>query len=191
MAVDIHSNRVLECEGLACPMPVVKTKKTIEEMQSGEVLEVRATDRGSVADLQSWASRTGHQYVGMKEEQGVYRHFIRKSSEQETKPEVKFPRVISSEQLQEKLASGEDVQVLDVREPAEYAFQRIPGAISVPAGELERRLDQLNPNQEYYVICRTGNRSDMACQTLTERGFTKVHNVVPGMSGWQGDTERD
>ncbi|MEF3310413.1 sulfurtransferase TusA family protein [Paenibacillus sp. GYB004] len=191
MTVDIHSNRVLVCEGLACPMPVVKTKKAMEEMQAGEVLEVRATDKGSVADLQSWAGRTGHQYVGIKEDQGVYRHFIRKSNEQETKPEVKYPHVISSEQLQEKLASGGDVQVLDVREPAEFAFGRIPGAVSVPAGELERRLDQLNPNQEYYVICRSGSRSDAACQKLTERGFAHVYNVVPGMSGWQGATERD
>lgn len=191
MASVIQTNRVLACEGLACPMPVVKTKKTIEEMNSGEVVEVRATDKGSVADLQSWSKRTGHQYLGLREEDGVFRHFIRKSSENETKPEVKFPHIASNEELGKKLESGENIKVLDVREPAEYTFQRIPGAISVPLGELEQKMDGLNPDEEYYVVCRTGTRSDMACQVLAERGFTKVRNVVPGMSGWEGRTEQD
>ncbi|MED4602015.1 sulfurtransferase TusA family protein [Paenibacillus validus] len=191
MAAVIQTNRVLECEGLACPLPVVKTKKTIEDMNSGEVVEVRATDKGSVADLQSWAKRTGHQYLGLREESGVFRHFIRKSSENETKPEVKYPHTVSNEELSKKLESGEKIKVLDVREPAEYVFQRIPGAISVPLGELEQKIAGLNPDEEYYVVCRTGTRSDMACQTLAERGFSKVKNVVPGMSGWDGRTEQD
>lgn len=191
MTAVIRTNRVVDCEGLACPMPVVKTKKAMEEIQSGEVLEVRATDKGSVADLQSWANRTGHQYIGLKEEDGVFRHFLRKASEHETKSETKYPHVVSNEELADKLASGEKINVLDVREPAEYSFERIPGAVSIPMGELEEKLKQLQPDQEYYVVCRTGTRSDMACQLLSERGFSKVKNVVPGMSGWQGATERD
>jgi rhodanese-related sulfurtransferase/TusA-related sulfurtransferase len=191
MTTVIKTNRIVDCEGLACPMPVVKTKKAMEEIRSGEVLEVRATDKGSVADLQSWASRTGHQYIGLKEEDGVFRHFLRKASEKETKSENKYRHVASNEELAEKLASGEKICVLDVREPAEYSFSRIPGAISIPLGELEEKLGQLQQDQEYYVVCRTGTRSDMACQLLAERGFSKVKNVVPGMSGWHGPTERD
>lgn len=190
MTAIIQTNRVVDCEGLACPMPVVKTKKAMDEIQSGEVLEVRATDKGSVSDLKSWANRTGHQYIGLKEEEGVIRHFLRKASEQETNSETKYPHVISNEELEEKLTSDENINVLDVREPAEYSFARIPGAISIPMGELEEKLGQLQQNQDYYVVCRTGTRSDMACQLLADRGF-KVKNVVPGMSGWQGDTERD
>jgi len=191
MTTMIQTNRVVNCEGLACPMPVVKTKKAMEEIQSGEVLEVRATDKGSVADLQSWANRTGHQYIGLREENGVFRHFLRKASEQETKCETTYPHVVRNDELVEKLASGGKINVLDVREPAEYSFARIPGAVSIPIGELEERLGQLKQDQEYYVVCRTGTRSDMACQWLAERGFSKVKNVVPGMSGWQGATERD
>lgn len=191
MTAVIQSNLVVDCEGLACPMPVVKTKKAMEEIQSGEVLEVRATDKGSAADLQSWANRTGHQYIGLKEDNGVFRHFLRKASEQEMKNETKYPHVVRNEELAEKLASGENIIVLDVREPAEYSFTRIPGAVSIPLGELEEKLGQLQQDQEYYVVCRTGARSDMACQLLAERGFSKVKNVVPGMSGWQGVTERD
>jgi rhodanese-related sulfurtransferase/TusA-related sulfurtransferase len=187
----MHVDRTLECEGLACPLPVVRTKKTIDEMNPGEVLEVRATDKGSVADLQGWANRTGHQYVGLKEENGVYRHFIRKAEISETKAEMKYPYTMTNEEIQAKAASGEKLQILDVREPAEYAFGHISGAISIPLGELEEKMTQLDPNSEYYVVCRTGNRSDMACQMLTEKGFRSIKNVIPGMSQWAHNVEKD
>lgn len=189
MSARIQTNRLLDCEGLACPMPVVKTKKAMEDMVPGEVLEIRATDKGSVADLQSWAIRIGHLYIGVKEEGGVFRHFIRKSSESEMKPEVKHPHIISNEDLGKKIATGDNIKVLDVREPAEYCFQRIPGAISIPMGELEKMLSQLSPDEEYAVVCRTGSRSDLACQILVEQGFSKVNNVIPGMSMWEGPVE--
>ena len=54
--------------------------------------------------------------------------------------------------------------ILDVREAAEYAFGHIPGAKSIPMGELESRLEELNKEQEIYVICRTGKRSDLAAK---------------------------
>lgn len=190
MRRDIQTDRVLECERLSCPMPVVKTKKVMEEMKPGEVLEVRATDKGSVADLQSWAKRTGHQYIGLVEENGIFRHFLRKASDNETKAEVQFPHIMSNEELEQRLASGESILVLDVREPAEYAFGHIPGAISVPLGQLEEKIGQLDTGNAYAVICRTGNRSDLACRILAERGFSNVKNVVPGMSQWQGAIEK-
>lgn len=190
MSTAIEANRVLICEGLSCPMPVIKTKQAIDEMRPGEVLEVRATDRGSAADLQGWARRTGHHYIGMMEEGGVYRHFLRKASDLETKDEMKFPHRLSNEELGRKLASGENIRVLDVREAVEFAFGHIPGALSVPLGQLEERIGELDPDQAYAVICRTGNRSDMACALLAGHGFQQVFNVVPGMNAWQGDTER-
>ncbi|CAG7639843.1 sulfurtransferase TusA family protein [Paenibacillus allorhizosphaerae] len=187
----LQADRTLECEGLACPMPVVRTKKAMEELNTGEVLEVRATDKGSVADLQSWAKRTGHQYIGLKEEGEVYRHFIRKADPSEVKTEAKYPHTASLDEIKSKLAGGEKINILDVREPAEYAFGRLPGAKSIPAGELEQRMQELNPDEEYFIVCRTGSRSDMACQTLAEKGFTKVKNVLPGMREWTGEVEKD
>ena len=77
--------------------------------------------------------------------------------------------------------------VLDVREEAEFAFGHIEGAKSIPMGELESRLEELNKDQEIYVICRTGKRSDMAAQLLVKNGFTKVYNVLPGMTEWNGN----
>lgn len=188
---NLQVNRILECEGLACPLPVVRTKKAIDEMKEGEVLEVRATDKGSAADLKGWAHRTGHQYIGLKEENGAFRHFIRKAAASETKAEIRFPHTATNEEVQAKLASGEDIFILDVREPAEYAFGRIPGAIPIPLGDLEEKISKLDPTKEYYVVCRSGNRSDMACQILSEKGFKQVKNVLPGMSEWTYEVEKD
>ncbi|MBX5437622.1 MAG: sulfurtransferase TusA family protein [Alicyclobacillaceae bacterium] len=186
----IRVNRTIDCQGLSCPMPIVRTKKAIYEMAAGQVLEVLATDPGSVADMKSWAHRTGHQFLGTLTEGKLFRHFIRKSRPEETRAEQRFPHVVTNEELARKLADG--VVLLDVREPAEYAFAHIPGAISVPLGELEARAVELEvlADRPVYVICRTGSRSDTACQMLADRGFKQVYNVVPGMCDWQGPTER-
>lgn len=186
----IAVDQVLDCKGLACPMPIVRTKKAIDQLQPGQVIEVQATDKGSLADLQGWAKNTGHQYLGTIHEGDVLKHFLRKATANETKLETKYPHTITNEELAVKLQKKEPIVVLDVREPAEYLFQRIPGALSIPLGVLEKNLDQLNPGDEILVICRSGNRSDMACQLLAEKGFPQVKNVVPGMSGWTGPTEK-
>ncbi|WP_453990107.1 sulfurtransferase TusA family protein [Bacillus nitroreducens] len=183
----LKTNLVLDAKGLACPMPIVKTKKAINNLEGGQVLEVQATDKGSKADLKAWAESTGHQYIGTIEEGDVLKHYIRKASgEEET--EKRHPNVVSNEDLGAALSSGKDILVLDVREAAEYAFSHIPGAISIPLGELEERINELNADQEIYVVCRTGSRSDLASQKLTEKGFKNVINVVPGMSKWAGKT---
>ncbi|WP_338044260.1 sulfurtransferase TusA family protein [Paenibacillus oryzisoli] len=189
----LQVNRVIECEGLACPLPVVRTKKAIDEMKAGEVLEIRATDKGSIADLKSWSNRTGHQYVGLKEVNDVFHHFIRKAESADTKADQKYPHTATNQELQTKITSGEAeaIHIIDVREPAEYAFGRIPGAISIPLGQLEGKITELDPSQVYYVVCRTGNRSDMACQILSDKGFHHVKNVTPGMTEWIYDQEQD
>lgn len=187
----IKADKTLDCKGLACPMPIVKTKKAMDELQPGQVIEVQATDKGSLADMQGWAKNTGHQYLGTVEEGDVLKHYLRKASPSEVKEETKYPHTITNEELQTKLNANEKITILDVREPAEYAFNRIPGAKSIPLGELESRLNELNPDEEINVICRTGSRSDIACQLLAEKGYKNVRNVLPGMSGWTGTTEKN
>ena len=182
--------KMVDAKGLSCPMPLVKTKKAINELQPGQVLEVEATDKGSKADIKAWAESTGHQYLGTIEEGNVLKHYIRKASENEAKEEAKFPHVISNEELLTKLNDA-SVTILDVREPAEYAFGHIPGAISIPLGELENRTEELSKDNTIYVVCRTGNRSDLAAQKLAEKGFSNVWNVVPGMSQWTGPVETE
>jgi rhodanese-related sulfurtransferase/TusA-related sulfurtransferase len=183
----MKANVILDAKGLACPMPIVRTKKTMNNLESGQVLEIQATDKGSKADIKAWAESTGHQYLGTIEEGEVLKHYLRKSSNDDSN-EKKHPNVTNNELLVQKLAANEDIIVLDVREEAEYAFNHIPNALNIPLGELEDRMDELNKENEVYVICRTGSRSDLAAQKLTENGFTNVFNVVPGMSQWTGET---
>lgn len=182
----IKANFVLDAKGLACPMPIVKTKKAITNLDGGQVLEVEATDKGSKADIKAWAEKAGHQYLGTIEEGEVLKHYLRKSSDDEA-IERTHPNVASNEELQAKL--DQNIVVLDVREAAEYAFNHIRNAVSIPMGELESRISELNKEDEIYVVCRTGNRSDLASQKLAENGFKNVINVVPGMSQWTGDTD--
>ncbi|MEH7119277.1 sulfurtransferase TusA family protein [Neobacillus vireti] len=183
----MKANVTLDAKGLACPMPIVKTKKAMNTLEAGHVLEVQATDKGSKADLKAWAESTGHQYLGTIEEGAVLKHYLRKSSNEETN-EKKYLNVTNNENLEKKMENNEDIVVLDVREAAEYAFNHIPDAVSIPLGELEDRMDELNKDKEIYVVCRTGNRSDLAAQKLAQKGFTNVVNVEPGMSQWKGKT---
>ncbi|WP_423407928.1 sulfurtransferase TusA family protein [Heyndrickxia sp. MSNUG] len=185
----VKTNSTVDAKGLACPMPIVRTKKAINTLNPGEVLEVLATDKGSKADIQAWAKSSGHQYLGTLEEGDVLKHYIRKGGASEEKEETQYPNVVSNDDVIKKLEANEDVVILDVREPAEYAFGHIPNAVSIPFGELESRVSELDKTKTFLVVCRTGNRSDMASQTLASNGFENVWNVVPGMSDWNGPTE--
>lgn len=186
--MSITANEVLDAKGLACPMPIVKTKKAIKNLADGQVIEVQATDKGSTADIKAWAQSTGHQYLGTIEEDDVLKHYLRKANEEETKEETQHEAVTKLEDLRTKADGGETITILDVREPAEFAFGHIPEAINIPLGELEDRINDIDKDKEIYVICRTGYRSDLAAQKLAEQGFEKVNNVVPGMSEWTGQT---
>ncbi|PEL13947.1 sulfurtransferase TusA family protein [Bacillus sp. AFS017336] len=182
----IKSNVKLDAKGLACPMPIVKTRKAMKELENGQVIEVQATDRGSKADIKAWAESTGNQYLGTIENGEVLLHYLRKSSDENT-VEKKFENIISNDELNKKIQS-EDTLILDVREEAEFVFNHIPNAVSIPLGELENRLTELNKDSEIYIVCRTGNRSDLAAQMLASNGFTNVYNVLPGMNEWSGET---
>ncbi len=71
-------DRTLDCSGLLCPMPVVKTKKVVKEMKVGEVLEMIATDPGSIPDMQAWARQTQHELLhAQKEDNGKFRFLIK------------------------------------------------------------------------------------------------------------------
>jgi len=188
MVEKIRTDFVVDAKGLSCPMPIVKTKKAIMTLEAGQVLEVQATDKGSKADIQAWAKSSGHQYLGTLEDEEILKHYLRKSSEEEL-VERKHPHVSSNEELERKIVARENIIVLDVREAAEYVFNHIPNSISIPLGELNERFHELDREAETFVICRTGNRSDLAAQMLTEKGFNKVINVVPGMSEWSGVTK--
>lgn len=179
----IKVNVQLDAKGLACPMPIVKTKKAMADLEDGEILEVTATDKGSKADLKAWAETVGHQYIGTIEDGNLLKHYIRKCSD-DTMVEKVHDQVVQNDDLLAQL--NKEAILLDVRESAEFAFGHIQGATSIPLGELESRMNELDKNKTIYVICRTGKRSDLAAQKLANNGFKNVWNVVPGMTSWTG-----
>jgi tRNA 2-thiouridine synthesizing protein A len=75
----MDADKVVDCKGLNCPMPVIKTKKAIEEIEPGQVLRVEATDKGALNDMPAFAKRTGNEIVGSSEENGVFIFYIKKA----------------------------------------------------------------------------------------------------------------
>jgi tRNA 2-thiouridine synthesizing protein A len=71
-------NRELDARGLNCPLPILRTKKTLTEMGSGEVLKVVATDPGSVKDFQAFAKQTGNELLSSAEAGGEFVFFLKK-----------------------------------------------------------------------------------------------------------------
>ncbi|MES0491750.1 MAG: sulfurtransferase TusA family protein [Leptospirales bacterium] len=76
--MSVTENEVLDARGMNCPLPVLKTKKTIDGMTKGQILKVIATDPGSVNDMDSWARRTGNEIVDREENDGEFVYFIKK-----------------------------------------------------------------------------------------------------------------
>lgn len=76
-----------------------------------------------------------------------------------------------------------DAAILDVREDDEFALGRAAGAQHIPLGRLPERIDDLDPDTDYYVICRTGGRSARAAEFLVGRGYSAL-NVAGGSGAW-------
>ncbi|MCX6560228.1 MAG: sulfurtransferase TusA family protein [Candidatus Aminicenantes bacterium] len=76
--IDVVAHQTADFSGLACPMPIIKTKKAIDGMAVGEVLKMISTDPGSVSDIQAWAAKTGQELIGHEETGGKYVFYIRK-----------------------------------------------------------------------------------------------------------------
>lgn len=75
----MESNKVLDVKGLSCPMPIVRTKKAMDTLESGQVLEVQVTDKGALADLPAWANAAGHTILEHKEDADVLTFYIKKA----------------------------------------------------------------------------------------------------------------
>lgn len=74
----IEFARELDARGLNCPLPILKTKKALAEMASGQVLRVQATDPGSVRDFQAFAKQTGNDLVGQSQNGTVFTFFMKR-----------------------------------------------------------------------------------------------------------------
>jgi tRNA 2-thiouridine synthesizing protein A len=76
----MKADETIDCVGLYCPMPIVNTAKKIKELKKGQVLEVIADDQGIKEDMPSWCKTTGNQFLGMEEENGIYKVYVKKSA---------------------------------------------------------------------------------------------------------------
>ena len=74
--------------------------------------------------------------------------------------------------------------LLDVREPSEFEFCAIEGSINIPLARIPQAVAQLDPEQEYVLICHHGRRSQRAGEFLAEHGFEKLINLAGGIEDW-------
>jgi rhodanese-related sulfurtransferase len=91
------------------------------------------------------------------------------------------------DEVKRAIDSGEEITIVDVREPAEYDEGHLPGATHVPRGLLEYRAstDLPDKNRRMVTHCALGGRGALAASTLTEMGYTNVANMQGGINGWR------
>ena len=76
-ASGIHFEQEIDCRGLLCPMPILKTKKAMDPLQGGQVLKMIADDPNSLADVEAWTSKTGHELIDHEKEGGIFTYYIK------------------------------------------------------------------------------------------------------------------
>src|SRR6185437_14032395 len=91
---------------------------------------------------------------------------------------------ITAEQLKKRIDAGENLFVLDVRNPNEFQICRIPGTVLVPLPELPSRFAEVPRDREVIVHCKSGMRSAKAIEFLKSQGYTKVWNLAGGILAW-------
>lgn len=95
---------------------------------------------------------------------------------------------IRATDLELLLKEKKDLNIIDVREVAEVAGGKIPGAVNIPLGLLEFRMNELDKGKEYYIVCLSGGRSSQVTRFLEYQGFN-VTNMTGGMMAWMGEIE--
>lgn len=95
---------------------------------------------------------------------------------------------LTAKEVEKLLQEGKQLNIIDVREADEVAAGKIPGAINIPLGLLEFRMNELDKNKEYILVCRSGGRSGRAAQLLESHGYNVI-NMTGGMLEWEGPVE--
>jgi adenylyltransferase/sulfurtransferase len=95
---------------------------------------------------------------------------------------------MSVKELKQRLDAGDDLLVLDVREPFEYQIANI-GATLIPQGEVAQRIAEIDPAREIVVHCRSGSRSQRIAEFLASSGYTRVSNLAGGIRAWADEID--
>ena len=74
----MKADKTLDCVGLYCPMPIVKTAQELKELEEGDIIEVVADDKGIKSDMPAWCKKTGNELMGIEEKDGEFHAFVRK-----------------------------------------------------------------------------------------------------------------
>jgi len=85
---------------------------------------------------------------------------------------------------------GEDLLLIDVREPEEFELARVEGAELLPLSRFHEWAGALDPARETVVICHHGIRSAQVCAALARQGFTRLHNLAGGIDRWSAEVDR-
>ena len=97
-------------------------------------------------------------------------------------------KTIEPKEVEGKIAAGQSLNIIDVREVEEVRNGKIPTAINIPLSLLEFRMNELDKSKEYIVVCQAGGRSARAVQFLESEGYDVI-NMNGGMLEWEGETE--
>lgn len=99
---------------------------------------------------------------------------------------------LTQEEWVEQLENDNNAVILDVRTDDEVEDGKIPNAIHIDiyrGQEFISELEKLDKTKNYYVYCRSGNRSGQACKIMNQLGFANAYNLMGGMLQWEGDIE--
>jgi sulfur-carrier protein adenylyltransferase/sulfurtransferase len=116
-----------------------------------------------------------------------YNEFCGIRGEEEPESNLLVPEISASE-LKQRLDQGDDLFILDVREPHEYQICNLKGHL-IPLGELPRRVHELDSSHEIVAHCRSGKRSAEAVDFLRKAGFRKIHNLHGGILAWSTEVD--
>ena len=101
---------------------------------------------------------------------------------------------LSQKEWKERLEASDDALIIDVRTPEEWEEGIIKEAKKLNifnAPVFMAELDTMNRNKEYFVYCRSGNRSGQACQIMASKGFDKAYNLLGGVMEWEGELHNE
>lgn len=97
---------------------------------------------------------------------------------------------ITASELKARLDGGDDIQLIDVRQPDEYAFAKIEGAKLIPLGEIMSRMNELDQTRDTVIHCKMGGRSARAIEFLRSAGYTgSLKNLAGGITAWSNEVD--
>jgi rhodanese-related sulfurtransferase len=98
---------------------------------------------------------------------------------------------ITVSELKARLDAGNDIQLIDVRQPDEYAFARIEGAKLIPLGEIPSRISEIDPERETVIHCKMGGRSARAIEFMQQAGYKgELKNLIGGITAWSNEIDQ-